>query len=69
MIEPQMGTEVKDKNGKSLGTIDYIVRDTWSGDIRKFMIYREAPEADLSFSLEDVSEVKEDVVELAIEVS
>ena len=66
MTEPQIGAEVKDANGRLLGKIDYVVRDTWSGDIRKYIIYRNPPDEDLSFSPDDVSEVSESFVKLSI---
>jgi sporulation protein YlmC with PRC-barrel domain len=69
MTEPKMGAEVIDLNGKSLGKIDYVVRDTWSGNVKKFMIYRKPPEEDLSFSPDDTSEITEDVVKLNITIT
>jgi sporulation protein YlmC with PRC-barrel domain len=68
MDEPQMGAEVEDKNGKSLGNIDYVVRDTWSGDIRKFIVYKKPPEADLSFTVDDAAEITREKVKLNIAV-
>jgi len=69
MTERKMGAEVIDLNGKSLGKIDYVVRDTWSGNVKKFMIYRKPPEEDLSFSPDDTSEITEDVVKLNITIT
>ena len=63
-----MGAAVEDKNGKSLGNIDYVVRDTWSGDIRKFIIYKKPPAADLSFSVDETDEVTQEKVKLNIAV-
>ena len=64
MTAGQIGAEVVDKNGKSLGTIDYVIRDTWSGDVKKYIIYRKPPDTDLSFSPEDISESTESTVTL-----
>jgi sporulation protein YlmC with PRC-barrel domain len=64
MTGQQFGTEVVDKNGKSLGKIDYIVRDTWSGDIKKYIIYRQRPDEDISFSPDDISETTESIIKL-----
>ena len=64
-----MGTEVRDRTGKLLGTIDYIVRDSWSGDVRKYLVYRKPPEEDISFTPEDISENEDAVVTLSIEAS
>ena len=68
MTEPQMGAEVQDKNGKSVGSIDFIVRDMWSGDVRKFIIYKKPPEADLAFTPDDTAEVTQKTVTLNIAV-
>ncbi len=65
-MEPQYGAEVIDSKGKSLGTVNYLVRDTWSGEIKKFMVYRKAPEKDLLMTLEDVAEATENTVRLNV---
>ena len=64
MAEPKIGVEVVDKNGKSLGKIDYIIRDTWSGDIKKYIIYRQRPDEDISFTPDDISEITESTIKL-----
>ena len=66
MTAQQFGLEVVDKNGRSLGKIDYIIRDTWSGDIKKYIIYRQRPDEDISFSPDDVSEITESNIKLNI---
>ena len=63
-MKPQYGAEVIDKNGEQLGIINYLVRDTWSGEIRKFMAHRKVPDKDLVLSSEDASKVTESTVEL-----
>ena len=50
----EYGAEVFDRNGKRLGKIDYIIRDTWSGEIKKFKVRKS--DRDLFFSPEDVIE-------------
>ncbi|MFC1947325.1 hypothetical protein ACFLXY_05335 [Chloroflexota bacterium] len=64
MTGQQFGTEVQDKNGKRLGKIDYVIRDTWSGDIKKYIVYRKPPDEDISFSPDDISEITENAVKL-----
>ena len=64
MTTQQFGTEVVDKNGKSLGKIDYIIRDTWSGDIKKYIIYRQRPDEDITFTPDDISEETESTITL-----
>lgn len=66
MTGQKFGTEVVDKNGRSLGKIDYIIRDTWSGDVKKYIIYRQRPDEDISFSPDDISETTESTVKLNI---
>jgi len=56
-MEIEYGAEVVDKKGKVLGTVDHIVRNTWSGELSKFMVRRQAPGRDLFLSTEDVLEV------------
>jgi sporulation protein YlmC with PRC-barrel domain len=67
-MEPQFGAEVIDKNGKKLGKISYLIRDTWDGGIKKFIIHRKPPEKDLTFSPQDASEIAETTVTLNIAV-
>ncbi len=64
MTTQQIGTEVIDKNGKVLGKIDYIIRNTWSGEVTKYIIYRKPPDTDLSFSPDDISETTESTITL-----
>ena len=37
-MEIEYGSQVVDKNDKVLGTVQYVIRDTWTGDISKFMV-------------------------------
>ena len=50
----EYGAEVFDKNGKRLGKVDYIIHDTWSGEVRKFKVHKSG--RDFFFSPEDVIE-------------
>ncbi len=52
-MQIEYGAEVLDKNGKVLGTVEYIVRNTWTGELSKFMVRRQAGR-DLFLSPEDV---------------
>lgn len=67
-MEPQYGAEVKDNKGELLGTVNYLVRDTWSGEIRKFMVYRKAPDNDLVMTPEDVAEATENTIRLNVSI-
>ena len=59
-----IGAKVKDKNGKIIGQIDYLIRDTWSGEVKKYMVRREAPKKDIFFSPDDTIEASETEVRL-----
>ena len=56
-MEIEHGAEVIDKNGKRLGTVDYPVRDTLTGEIRSFEVNTPHTDTDLFFSTEDLLEV------------
>ena len=62
----EYGAEVIDKNGKVLGTVSHLVRNTWTGEISKFVVRRKAPERDLFFSTEDVLEATNTVIRVNI---
>lgn len=55
-MEIEYGAEVIDRNGKALGTVDYVIRNSWTGEINKFRIRREPPESELLLSPEEVLE-------------
>lgn len=65
-MELKYGAEVIDRNGKVLGTVDHLMRNTWTGEITKFAVCRKAPYRDLFFSTEDVLEVTNTKVKLNI---
>lgn len=65
-MEIEFGTEVIDKNGKVLGTVGNLVRNTWTGEISKFMVRRKAPDSDLLFSPQDVLQVTNTKVKLNV---
>ncbi len=65
-MEIEFGSQVLDKNDKLLGTVDHIVRDTWSGEISKFMVRREAPEKDLFISIKDAVDISKDKIKLGL---
>jgi len=65
-MEIEYAAKVIDQKGKFLGTVDHLVRNSWSGEITKFMVGREAPDEDLFLSLEDVSEANESEVKLNV---
>jgi sporulation protein YlmC with PRC-barrel domain len=60
------GAEVIDKNGKRLGTVDRVIRDTYTTEIRKFTVSTDITDADLFFSPEEVQESTTKTVKLRI---
>jgi len=56
-LEVKYGAEVVDRDGKSLGTVDYPVRDILTGEIRSFKVNTSQTDTDLFFSTEDLLEV------------
>lgn len=65
-MEIQIGAEVIDKNGKNLGRVDRVVRDTYSGDISKFTVSTNLADMDLFYSPEHVLEADEKIVKLNV---
>lgn len=58
------GAKVVDKEGSTLGTVDHVARDSWTGEIGKFIVRREAPARDIFLEPKDVEEVSEEEVKL-----
>ncbi|MBN1191532.1 MAG: PRC-barrel domain-containing protein [Dehalococcoidales bacterium] len=67
-MEVEYGTEVLDSQGKILGTINHIIRDTWTGDIRKFSVQHWQSDAVLLLSPQDVTETTESRIILKKEI-
>lgn len=60
----ESGMEVIDSSGKNVGTVDRIIRDSWSGDIKKFMVNTGNVLDQITYSPEDVEESTESQVKL-----
>jgi sporulation protein YlmC with PRC-barrel domain len=65
-MDIEYGAEVIDRDGKSLGTVDYVIRNSWTGEISKFMIRREPPASELLFSPQDVLEADKSKIKVDI---
>ena len=65
-MEVEFGMSVVDKNGKTIGAIDHIVRDGWSGDPRKFIVRLDDEISAVYFSPEQVAEVTAGKVKLSL---
>ena len=56
-MKTELGSVVIDKEGEILGTVDYVIRNSWTGEISKYIIYRNPPETDISFRPNEILEV------------
>ena len=65
-MEIEYGATVKDKNGKILGSVNRVLRDTWTGEISKFSVSTELADVDLFYMAEDVAEATAEEVKLRI---
>ena len=65
-MEVEYAAKVTDQNGKPLGQVDHLVRNTYTGEITKFVVRREAPAKDLFLAPADVLEATENEVKLNI---
>jgi len=63
-MEIKYGAIVVDKNGNNLGTVDYIIRDSWTGELKKFVVRRKAPDNDLFLAPADVLETNKSMVKM-----
>jgi sporulation protein YlmC with PRC-barrel domain len=66
-MDIEYGTEVIDREGNALGTIDRVIRDSWTGEIRKFSVNQDAPGNELMFSPEEI--LVQDENKIKIDVS
>ncbi|MCP8305436.1 MAG: hypothetical protein H3Z50_08250 [archaeon] len=62
----EYGTEVVDKSGKLLGTVGYVIRNSWTGEISKFTVNQGVSKRDLTFSPGDILEEKESKIRLSV---
>jgi len=60
------GTKVIDKNGEVLGSVNTVVRNSWTGEISKFMIQREPSDRNLFVSPQFVLEATDSEIKLDV---
>jgi sporulation protein YlmC with PRC-barrel domain len=65
-MDIEYGAKVKDRNGRVLGTVNKVIRDSWTGEISKFQVSSELNEAGLFISPENVAEATPSEVKLKI---
>lgn len=67
-MDIEYGMSVADKNNKSLGAVDHIVMDAWSGEPRKYMVRLDDDVSAVYFTPQNVAEVTGKGVKLNITV-
>jgi sporulation protein YlmC with PRC-barrel domain len=65
-MDIEYGSEVIDRNGKLLGTVDYVIRNSWTGEISKFRVRRDFLGSELMLSPEEILEVAEAKIKVDI---
>jgi len=65
-MDIEHGAEVFDRNGKRLGTVDRVIRDTYTTEIKRFTVSTDITDTGLFFSPEEVDEVTSSTVKLGI---
>ena len=65
-MEIQVGAQVFDKNGERFGEVVKVVRDIWSGEIKKFLVSDSTPSNAELFSLSQVLEASEERIRIDI---
>ena len=65
-MEIEYGAEVKDKNGKVLGTVNKVIRNSWTGEISKFQVTTDPTEVGLFVSPQNVAKATPKEVKLNI---
>jgi sporulation protein YlmC with PRC-barrel domain len=55
-MDIEYGAQVIDKDGKALGTVDYLIRNSWTGEISKFRVKDDSSENVLILSPENILE-------------
>lgn len=62
----EYGAKVVDVNEEVLGTVDHLINDPGTGELRKFVVRRKAPEQDILISPDSVRHSTASQVELDV---
>ena len=65
----EYGVEVIDKNGRKVGTVNRVIRDAYSTEIKKFTVATDSADVDLFFSPEEVHETTDTAIKLDVALS
>ena len=60
------GAKVIDRDGEVLGTVDYVIRNSWTGEISKFRVRRDPSGSELMLSPEEILESAETKIKVDI---
>lgn len=63
-MKPEFGATVIDNEGNTLGQINYIINDTWTGELKSILIRKEHPRKDIVIPATDIAQVGEGKVYL-----
>lgn len=62
----EYGAQVVDKRGQVVGNVNYVMRNTWTGEIIKFKVRPKQPDKDLVLLPEDTLEVAKSSIRLSV---
>ena len=65
-MDIEIDMKVADKNGKSLGTIDQVINDMWTGKPRKYVIMLDDDTGAMFFKPDQVAGVAKGKVTLSV---
>jgi hypothetical protein len=65
-MDIEYGTEVIDREGRALGTVDYVIRDSWTGEISKFRVHRHSSGSEFMFSPGEILELAETKIKVDV---
>ncbi len=60
------GVNVEDKNGNYIGQVNHVIRDSWTGNIKKFGIWNESFGKDWLVSPDNIQKMTEEKIILSI---
>jgi hypothetical protein len=68
-MDIEYGTKVVDREGNALGTVVRVIRDSWTGEIRKFSVNHDPLGSELMFSPDQILDIKETEIKLDVSLN
>ncbi len=62
------GTDVEDKKGNKVGQVNHVIRDTWTGAVRKFGVWQDSDNKAVMFSPDDIENITEEKIVLGLDL-